>query len=351
MAKVEKSSGTEWTLEAVYRINDDFNQFLHISEKDAHLLKYHQPMLLRDSEQFARTFYDYLFRFPDTAHVLEHYQAQGGKIADLVHKQIAHLQLFLNGRLDADSASELTRIGGIHQRHGIKPVWFMGAYLLYFNYLRDVIANDATLSGEECDRLEETIQKFIFRDMGMMFEGYWDAALSEIQKEKNKVAQLQEQITGLLGNIPQILWSVDVKNNTPLYVSPSTRNICSLDVAMPIPCLSWTHPDDQELVKAAWLEALEGKRVDVESRVQEPGCEPRWFRRVFHPYMDESGIVVRIDGLMDETTKWKEVISRLHVLATTDTCRVSSPSHRKMKQNMPKYCCVWKTLMAASYRL
>jgi len=315
----EVPSCAEWTQDEVSQINDDFNRFLHISQADSDLLKCHQPLLLRGGERFAEAFYDYLFRFPATAQVLEDYQAQGGKIENLVSKQLFHLQSFLSGSYDAESATELTRIGRIHQQHGIKPVWFMGAYRLYLDYLHDVIAANTTLPGEERERLEDAIQKFLFRDMGMMFEGYWEAALSEIQAEKSKAAQLQEQITGLLGNIPQILWSVDVRNNTPLYISPSTRKICSVDMEMPIPCLAWTHPDDRELVKTAWREALQGKRVDVESRVQEPGQESRWFRRVFHPYADETGAVVRIDGLMDETTKWKEVITRLHVLATTDS--------------------------------
>lgn len=315
----KKNSSAEWTNEEIRQTNDAFNRFLHITQADADILKCHQSLLLRDGERFAQAFYDYLFHFPATAQVLEHYQTQGGKIEDLVRKQISHLQSFLSGHHDAESATELTRIGRIHHLHGIKPVWFMGAYRLYLDYLHGVIAANTTLPDDECERLEDAIQKFLFRDMGMMLEGYWEAALSEIQKEKDKVAQLQEQITGMLGNIPQILWSVDVKNNTPLYISPSTRNICSLDVEMPIPCLAWTHPDDRELVKAAWREALQGKRVDVESRVQEPGQEPRWFSRVFHPFTDKTGAVVRIDGLMDDTTKWKEVISKLHLLATTDS--------------------------------
>ncbi len=315
----DKSLGAEWAPLDFRQVNDTFNRFLRITDADAAILKQHQALLLRDGERFAETFYDYLFHFPATARVLKEYQASGGKIDHLIQKQLSHLQSFLSGNYDADSAADLTKIGHIHQQHGIEPVWFMGAYRLYLDYLHDVVAGCPELPTEEGQRLEQAIQKFLFRDMGMMLEGYWDAALSQIQTEKDKVTLLQDQITGLLGNIPQILWSVDVRTNTPLYVSPSTRNICSLDVQMPIPCLAWTHPDDQELVKAAWHEALQGKRVDVESRVQEPGQDPRWFRRVFHPYLDQTGKVVRIDGLMDETTKWKNVISRLHVLATTDS--------------------------------
>ena len=92
-----------------------------------------------------------------------------------------------------------------------------------------------------------------------------------------------------------------------------------MDIEMPIPCLEWTHPEDIETVKLGWMEALRGNKVEVESRVQAPGQQMRWFRRVFHPFMDIAGNVVRIDGLMDDTTESKEIIQRLQFLATTDS--------------------------------
>jgi diguanylate cyclase (GGDEF)-like protein len=303
----------------VPQLNESFNRFLRISDADTRILQRYQSQLLSNGERFAQAFYDYLFHFPATAEVLHNYQTAGGKIEDLVRKQLAHLNDFLLGDYSSESANALTKIGHIHYRHGIEPAWFMGAYLLYLDYLHEVMDEAGAIADTDRPLLEDAIQKFLFRDMGMMMEGYWDAALAQLQAEKNKVAVLQAQITGLLANIPQVLWSVDVKTNTPLYVSPSTQDVCCLEIDMPIPCLGWTHPDDRDLVRAAWHEALQGKRVDVESRIQEPGKSPRWFRRIFHPFMDETGTVVRIDGLMDETTKWKDVIARLNVLATTDS--------------------------------
>lgn len=303
----------------VAQLNASFNRFLRIGDADTEILQRYQPLLISKGERFAQAFYDYLFHFPATAEVLNQYQASGGKIEDLVRKQLGHLQNFLLGDCRSETAIALTRIGHIHHQHGIEPAWFMGAYRLYLDYLHEVMDEAGAIADADRPRLEDAIQKFLFRDMGMMMEGYWDAALSQLQAEKDKVAVLQGQITGLLANIPQILWSVDVKTNTPLYVSPSTQDVCSLEIDLPIPCLGWTHPDDRDLVKTAWQEALQGKRVDVESRIQEPGKFPRWFRRTFHPFTDDTGTVVRIDGLMDETTKWKDVISRLNVLATTDS--------------------------------
>jgi diguanylate cyclase (GGDEF)-like protein len=49
-----------------------------------------------------------------------------------------------------------------------------------------------------------------------------------------------------------------------------------------------------------------------------PNGEPRWFRREFHPYFDESGNVVRIDGIMEDTTEAKQALKHMEHLANTD---------------------------------
>jgi len=104
---------------------------------------------------------------------------------------------------------------------------------------------------------------------------------------------------------------VDVVNNRLLYVSPSTRKVCNLDIEMPIPCLGWIVPEDRETVRLAWQQALLGEQVEVESRVHAPGENVRWFRCVFQPFRDASGQVVRIDGLMEDATDAKLTIERL----------------------------------------
>ncbi|OOG23158.1 hypothetical protein B1C78_12255 [Thioalkalivibrio denitrificans] len=300
-------------------IHEAFAQFLGIGERDRRLLARHHDALLQGSERFAKVFYAYLLSYPATAQILERFQAAGGEIDSLVASQLAHLWRLLSGRTDEDSSQRLAHIGDVHYRFGVEPVWVMGAYLLYWDHLRERIADSERIPDAERSELENAVTRFLFRDMGLMLEGYWDAALEQVSNERNKVHMLQEQITSLLSNLPQVLWSVDVVNNRPLYVSPSSRRICDLDVELPIPCLNWTLEEDREAVRAAWQKALDGRDVEVESRVRSPDGKLQWFRRVFRPFTDDAGRVVRIDGLMEDATEAKRTLERLHTLATTDS--------------------------------
>jgi len=300
-------------------INDAFNRFLGIGETDRQLLHHYHNILIEGGEEFANVFYDYLQAYPATAEILRRYEERGGRIADLVHTQLQHLWNFLSGATDQKSAERLAHVGELHQRFGIEPVWVMGAYLLYWDHLHSRLQSSTEIPLTDIPRLEDAITKLMFRDMGLMLEGYWEAAMDAVEVEHRRVEELQQQVTSLLENLPQILWSVDVISNRPLYVSPTTRKICNMEIELPIPCLGWTVPEDRETVQRAWQQALAGKQVEVESRVIAPGEPTRWFRRVFQPFTDASGRVVRIDGLMEDATEAKLTIERLHQLATTDS--------------------------------
>lgn len=300
-------------------INEAFNQFLGIRDADRSILQRHHNHLIEGGEEFAEVFYSYLQAYPATADILKRHAERGGEISTLVHSQLQHLWNFLSGNTDEKSAERLAHVGELHQRFGIEPVWVMGAYLLYWDHLHARLQDRSKIGAADVPLLEDAIGKLLFRDMGLMLEGYWNAAMAAVEVEHRKVEALQSQVTSLLSNLPQILWSVDVVNNQPLYISPSTRKICPIGVEMPIPCLGWTVPDDRDTVQRAWQRALAGEQVEVESRVLAPGENLRWFRRVFQPFRDASGRVVRIDGLMEDATDAKLTIERLHQLATTDS--------------------------------
>ena len=300
-------------------LNAVFNDFLDISAADLSLLRRYRDALRGGGERFAKIFYDYLFDHPATAKVLQDYQAAGGRIANLVQKQLQHLTTLLEGHVSEGDARNTERIGAVHYRYRIEPAWIMGAYLLYLEHLQSLIRTSPEVRGIDYEPLDAAVTKLLFRDMGLMLEGYWDAAAKALHLEQDKVVNLQEQITSLLANIPQMLWSIDVINNRLLYVSPSARASCNLDIDAPVPCLGWTIPEDRETVRLAWQKALMGHKVEVESRAQQPNGEQRWFRRVFYPLRDATGRVMRIDSLMEDTTEAKAMIERLHTLATTDS--------------------------------
>ena len=318
------TSHTDNTIEAMGKNNirhliKQFISFLNISALDIEIMRKYRDVLANGASDFAEIFYDYLFTSEPSAKVLEEFEKNGGNIEQLIEAQLRHLLKFLDADSSVKYASKQVKIGQIHHHHNIEPVWIMGAYHLYLQHLRDVIHDSKEqIKLADQKKLSDAISKFLFQDIGLMLQGYWEAALEDTEDEKCKIDELQQQVSSLLANLPQVLWSVDVINNKLLYISPTTQDICPIEAEMPIPCLAWTIADDRQRVENAWNKALNGETVEIETRVLAPQDETRWFRREFHPYMDVQGNVIRIDGIMEDTTETRRTLQRMEHLANTD---------------------------------
>ncbi len=298
--------------------DQEINAFLEINSNQLKLLDRYKDILSDGADSFAAVFYDYLFRFPATSKLLNGYADNGGNLKELSKKQVGHLISLLTDQNDPNYLDRLKHIGQVHYVRNIDPVWIMGAYRLYQKHLSTIIAQSNHILDTDRSALNDCLSKLLFRDMGMMLEGYWQATNHSIETEKDKVEHLQQQISALLTNIPQVIWSIDVVNNKPLYVSPTAEKISPISMELPIPCLAWTIPDDRPKVETAWAQAMAGETITVESRVHAPGNTQRWFKRTFHPFIGSEGTVIRVDGIMEEITEAKLAHNKLELMATTD---------------------------------
>lgn len=304
---------------AVRDLNDVFNAFLNLNSDDTETLAQRKDDVLgRNGDSFAEFFYDYLRRFPETKKILDEYEAGGGDLKDLVRRQVDHLHAMFTVAPDADSAESLIRLGEIHHRWNVQPPWILGSYHLYLNYLRQRIGKVDTISREEAETLGESLTRRVFREVGLMLEGYWKVAQNEVQVERDRVVDLQQQVSSLLDNIPQMVWSVSVENpTTPLYVSAHAADLCGDVVEMPIPGISDTVESDREILEAAWTRAVGGERVEVESQVVRGG-QSSWFKHVLCPFVGADGEVVRVDGVLEDITEARQLGKYIESLAMTD---------------------------------
>jgi len=293
-------------------------EFLDIQEYDLAVLATYQIQLRRYSDSFSEKFRHYLFDSPATRAILDEFQARGGNIDQLMSEQISSLRGALAHIPDYAHIQQLAEQGAANQSKGIEPEWVMGLYSLFQSHLIVEIKNDSTLKADEQADLQACIAKMLFRDMGLVIAGYWTKTLKTLAKERQKVTSLQDQINSLLTNIPQLLWSFDVTGQKPIYLSPNLSELSAINSEYPIPFFENTLQEDRKVLENAWFQALQGVQVEVESRVQLPGQPLRWFKRTLYPFKEIHGKVVRIDGIMEDTTELKQSLERLNTLATTD---------------------------------
>ncbi len=303
---------------ALSALSRSFNSFLGVDAKSVRRIT-RQCRKLIDFNGFAESFYKYLLSHAPTSGILRDFEQRGGSIRALIRSQEKHLKDMLSAHVGAKNAGELIRLGELHFRHGVEPLWVMGGYRLYADFVGSALRSCTVLPDKERGRVEEALRGLIYRDMGLITQGYWLAANRALESERGAVIRLNEQIALLHANIPHLLWSVDVTRRRFLYISPAAREAFGDDAEVPIPGLSGLAEIDRARVCGAWARALSGKRAEAETPVRRPNGGLRWLRRAFYPFEDEQGCVIRIDCVAEDVTDARELKDRLRKLSTTDS--------------------------------
>ena len=314
--KGERAGGRKKSSHPV--VGKEFNYVLQLSAEDTLLLKRYQDILTQGAAGFAEKTYNYMFDNPDIADVLYAYERQGGNIGDLVRGQLQHQLNLLNGNIDEKAAAESEQVGRVHHRWGVKPVWSLGAYRLYVDHLKQLIASDAGIAHQDRDALECALLKVVFRDLAITSEGYWRAAVEQLTSQRDELGHEQDLAGELLSNIPQMLWTVDIESNRISYATQDTQEFCGNELEAPIPCFFRIPGSERERVLTAWQQVIDGVPVQLEIPVSNDENGDRWYRMGFYPTANRRGRVLRVHCLMEDVTELHGDRERLEQLSTKD---------------------------------
>ena len=155
--------------------------FLEFDASDAaHLHRFHD-VLKQHAGEFARTFYDHLHAFEGTRRLLPN--AAG--LERLKRAQAAYFQGLTAGEYEREYFEHRLRVGFVHQRVGLAPEWYLGAYAKYLSGLLPTI--DAHF-GQDREGFNATMRAFIkivLLDMGLAIDAYIQARDQTILGLKN----------------------------------------------------------------------------------------------------------------------------------------------------------------------
>ncbi len=296
----------------------EYNYVLQLGEDDVALLQRYRDVLVQGAAGFAQTTYNYLFDNPDIADVMYAYERDGGNVGALVRGQFEHLLHLLGGKLDEAETLASETVGRSHYHRGVKPVWSLGAYRLFLDHLQQLVASDPQIDHDDRDALESALVKMVFRDIGITTEAYWREAVEQLTEQRDVLGKEQNLADELLGNIPQLLWTVDIETNRITYASPGTQKFCGGELEAPIPCFYRVNGAQRERVLTAWQQVIDGEAVQLEVQVDMQDGDEHWFRLAMYPVANRRGRVLRVHCLMEDVTELRSDRKRLEQMSTTD---------------------------------
>ncbi len=146
--------------------------YLTLDERDAALLQALLPEAERLREGYLDRFYGELDRFEETRAVLSRTTLSHEALRALHGDQLMKL---LSGNYDLSYATDRLRIGDTHQKVGLKPEWYVGAYRML---LGDLLPAAWKTSGGDPAILLPTIEaliKVVLLDIELAVSAYFHA--------------------------------------------------------------------------------------------------------------------------------------------------------------------------------
>lgn len=286
--------------------------FLEFTDNDAALLREMHAQLQASSEEFAGDFYQHLLSFPEIADLI----ADEAMLARLKQAQARHFSQLTEGEYDEEYVHQRLHVGVVHQRIGLDPKWYIGAYRKYLSFFFPLVAKASEGDIEKFHASYDALLKIVMLDMALAIDTY-------IHADKIRIVQLEKSLRDLIEGVNAIVWEADPDTMHFSYVNAHAKTMLGY------PRERWTNDphfwesiiveDDRASTVDYCLKQIKaGCDHELDYRVQTADGHVRWIHERVSVIVDEAGQTSALRGLMVDITSLKESEEKLIYQATHD---------------------------------
>ncbi len=158
--------------------------YLNLEPTDFELLASLEPMLEKNADAFVSAFYRHLLSFGSTRELLRDPAVK----QRLLTSQREYLLSLAGPEIDAAFVEGRRRIGRVHDRIGLEPRWFLGAFALYFSLLTPLVQEFCRGDAERAARTLSAVQKLLSLDAQLALESYVQAQREQLEYLAHELA-------------------------------------------------------------------------------------------------------------------------------------------------------------------
>jgi len=164
--------------------------YLRLTDEEEVALKQLHPLMVQHADGLVETFYRHLLQFPETRRLLSDELIT----TRLKQAQKRYLLSLVTGPYDEQYRDERLRIGEVHNRLGLTPQWYLGAYALYLNLLHPLIFKEFHDRLAQCQFLRVALTKVVFLDIGLAIESYITKSSEQLEFANRQLAELGREL-------------------------------------------------------------------------------------------------------------------------------------------------------------
>lgn len=163
--------------------------FFTLTDDDLKRLAALRPFAEKVMDEVVEEFYGLLLQHPDTRKFF-------GDEATIRRVKRTQREYFLGlfaGRCDLSYVEDRLRVGAAHERIGLQPKWYLGAYRQYLHLLRERL--DAHLNDPgEARAAFASVQRLVFFDVALAIDTYIAANLAALGRHQAAIRELSTPV-------------------------------------------------------------------------------------------------------------------------------------------------------------
>jgi signal transduction histidine kinase len=151
--------------------------YFDYGEVDRALLAELAPTFEKHADSLVAAFYRHLLSYPAMRHLLRDPAVK----ERLLRLQREYLASLAGPALDAAYVAQRRVIGEVHERIGLEPGWYLGAYALYLSLLTPLVCERFATEPHRGERALMALQKLLLFDASLAMETYIGRRERELQ--------------------------------------------------------------------------------------------------------------------------------------------------------------------------
>ena len=164
--------------------------FLDFHQVDRDLLSALGPALERHADSIVASFYRHLLSFEATRELLKDPVVK----ERLLLAQHRYLLSLADPRCDEEYVAERRRIGQAHERAGLAPRWYLGAYAHYFALLAPIVVETCGNDPLSSERTLTALYKLLMFDAQLAMEAYIEHHAYELEYLNSELAEVGRRL-------------------------------------------------------------------------------------------------------------------------------------------------------------
>jgi signal transduction histidine kinase len=169
---------------------DERVTYFDYGEEDRRSLLEIRPVLEKSADSLVAAFYRHLLSYPAPRRLL-----RDPKVTERLLGVQRHYLLSLAGPvIDQAYFAERRRIGQTHERIGLEPAWYLGAYALYLSLLTPLVLERYASEPERAERALLALQKLLLFDASVAMDAYIERRERELELLNHELARAGRQL-------------------------------------------------------------------------------------------------------------------------------------------------------------